>query len=80
LPPSTTPVLCLHTGDVTLDAEYSAVDAQMAFYIAVGTYTPTYQEFCAADCNADGLVTAGDAGIIFAAIFGQDHCAEPLLR
>lgn len=69
---------CIHNGDVNQDGSYSAGDAQMAFYIALGLYTPTFIEQCAADCNNDNDVTAGDAQIIFGAALGLDSCAEPL--
>ncbi len=65
--PSMTPTAppCLHHGNVIPDLLISSGDAQLAFYIAVDAYTPTYQEFCAADCDGDGDVTAGDAQTIF---------------
>jgi len=74
--PTPTP-LCPHTGDVIADGIISAGDAQRAFYIVVGLYTPNYIEECAADCNGDGVVSAGDAQQIFGAIFGGS-CADPL--
>lgn len=52
---------CLNTGDVNFDNILSFGDSQIAFMIAMGIYSPTEQEFCAADCNGDGNVTAGDA-------------------
>lgn len=69
---------CIHSGDVTGDAEISAADAQRAFLIAIGAYLPTQQELCAADCNGDGAVSAGDAQSIFAAAIGLGTCLDPL--
>ncbi len=48
----------------------SASDAQLAFYILMGTITPTEEERCAADCDSSGTVTAGDAQMIFMAALG----------
>ncbi len=67
---------CLHTGDVTLDGEVTAGDAQLAFSIALGSTSPSDTEFCAADCNGDGEVTAGDAQTIFALALGAGQCAD----
>ena len=75
--PTPTPGECLHTGDVTLDGEITAGDAQLAFLIALGAHTPTYDEECAADCNGDGEVTAGDAQAIFLTALGQPQCVDP---
>ena len=69
---------CVHHGDVSLDGNISAGDAQMAFSIVLGTYTPTYEQECAADCTGDGFVTAGDAQSIFYAVLGIGECADPL--
>jgi len=69
---------CDNTGDVTLDGELSAGDAQLAFLIALGTYTPNEDEECAADCNGDTEITAGDAQSIFMAALGTGSCADPL--
>jgi len=69
---------CIHHGDVNLNGEITAEDAQKAFMIALGAYTPTVEEACAADCNSDGSVTAGDAQGIFAAALGMGECADPL--
>ncbi len=70
-------VSCIHHGDVNLDGQVTAGDAQMAFNIALGLITPTFEEECAADCNADGTVTAGDAQQIFGVVFGGS-CTDPL--
>ena len=67
--PTATPA-CINDGDVNLDGTLTSQDAQQAFYIVMGTYTPTYEEECAADCNGDGNVSAGDAQQIFGVIFG----------
>ena len=69
---------CLHTGDANLDGAVTAGDAQRAFLIALGSYTPTYEEECAADCNADGSITAGDAQAIFLMALGSGTCVDPL--
>ena len=75
--PTPTPP-CEHTGDVNMDGEITADDAQLAFLIALGSISPTYDEFCAADCNGDGSVTAGDAQSIFGAVLGYDSCQDPI--
>ncbi len=69
---------CINHGDVNLSGDLTAEDAQLAFQIALGLLDPTPQEFCAADCNADLAVTAGDAQAIFGAVLGMGSCAEPL--
>ncbi len=76
--PTATPNECLNTGDVNADSELTAGDAQLAFQIALGTHTPTYQEECSADCNGDDEVTAGDAQGIFMAALGLGSCVDPL--
>lgn len=76
--PTSTPEECVHTGDVNLDASVTAGDAQTAFLIALGSYTPTWDEECRADCNGDGGVTAGDAQGIFLLALGGASCADPL--
>ncbi len=43
----------------------TAADAQMAFNIVLGTLTPTFEQECAADCDGNSSVTAGDAQMIF---------------
>ncbi|MCD4654086.1 hypothetical protein K8T06_09130 [bacterium] len=67
---------CLHHGDVNLDGSLTAEDAQLAFLIALGFYTPTFQENCAADCNNDSDVTAADAQLIFLASLGSGSCVD----
>jgi hypothetical protein len=69
---------CLHSGDVNQDGVISAADAQMAFMIALGSYTPTYEEECAADCNGDGVISAADAQQIFLTTLGAASCVDPL--
>ncbi|MBN1296947.1 dockerin type I repeat-containing protein [bacterium] len=77
--PTPTQGACIHDGDVTLDGEITAGDAQVTFLIALGSYTPTYEEECAADCNGDGEVTAGDAqGVFLVALGSSPSCADPL--
>lgn len=69
---------CYNHGDVTMDNALTASDAQLAFQIVLGTYTPTYEEECAADCNGDESVSAADAQAIFLAVLGMDSCIEAL--
>jgi len=69
---------CIRHGDVTLDGSISAGDAQLAFNIVLGLYSPTYEEECAADCNGDGNVTASDAQAIFYSVLGTGSCVDPL--
>jgi subtilisin family serine protease len=77
--PTPTPTQpCINNGDVNFDGVVTAGDSQQAFYIALGMYTPTYEEECAADCNGDSLVTAGDSQKIFFTALGQDSCVDPL--
>jgi V8-like Glu-specific endopeptidase len=74
----TPPDDCVHHGDVNLDGLITAADAQLAFFIVLGQYTPTYQQECAADCNGDGVITAADAQLIFLTVLGSGSCADPL--
>ena len=69
---------CLHTGDVSGDSHITAYDAQLAFYIVLEMITPTYEENCAADCNGNGSVTAGDVQAIFFSLFSMDSCVDSL--
>lgn len=69
---------CINDGDVTADGYVTAGDAQLAFLIALGSYTPSETEFCSADCNADEDVTAGDAQRIFMTALGTSSCVDPL--
>jgi hypothetical protein len=78
-PINTATPLCIHHGDVNFDGAWTAGDAQMAFSIVVGTYVPTTEEACAADCNNNGAVTAGDAQTIFGASLEQGECHDPLI-
>ncbi len=75
--PTATPE-CIHHGDVNFSGDLTAGDAQTAFNITMGLYSPTYAEECAADCNGDGSVTAGDAQAIFGAVLGLDSCVDPI--
>ncbi|MBN1296154.1 agmatine deiminase family protein [bacterium] len=76
--PTATPEPCIHNGDVNMTGEITAADAQLAFMIALGSYSPSYAENCAADCNGDGTVTAGDAQGIFQTALGIGTCVDPL--
>ncbi len=69
---------CLNHGDANLDGTITAADAQRAFYIVLGVYTPSEEELCAADCNGDDIVTAGDAQSIFQTVLGTGACVDPL--
>lgn len=69
---------CNNDGDVTLDDELTAGDAQLAFNIALGAYSPNQEEECAADCNGDSSVTAGDAQVIFQSVLGIANCLDPM--
>ena len=69
---------CIHHGDVNASGDITAGDAQLAFQIALGQYSPTVTEACAADCNDDGDITAGDAQAIFLAVLGTGSCVDPL--
>jgi len=73
-----TPGSCINHGDVNLNGEITAEDAQIAFQIALGVWTATPQEYCAADCNGNGEVTAADAQGVFAAALGAGECSDPL--
>lgn len=70
---------CLNHGDVNLDGQITAADAQLAFFIVLGQYSPTFEEDCAADCNSDGFVSAADAQAIFLVILLLTGCADPLV-
>ncbi len=74
--PTPEPPPCLNHGDVNLDGELTAADAQLAFQIVLGTFTPTYEQECAADCNGDGIVTATDAQLIFLTVLGTATCVD----
>ncbi len=67
---------CLHTGDVSLDGQITAMDAQWAFQIALSVFSPSTEAFCAADCNGNDSVTAGDAQGIFYAALGLGVCVD----
>lgn len=69
---------CIHSGDTNQDGKITAADAQLAFAIVLSTYTPTYEEACAADCNGDDKITANDAQNIFLVVLGQASCVDPL--
>jgi len=69
---------CINNGDVNFDGQATAGDAQTAFLIALGSISPSYKEFCAADCNGDEVVTAGDAQSIFLMALGSGACVDPI--
>jgi len=75
-PTPTTVPDCVNSGDVTLDGNITAGDAQLAFQIVMGAYMPSFEEQCAADCNGNGVVTAGDAQEIFMAALGMGMCED----
>lgn len=70
--------LCINNGDVNNDGLLSSVDAQLAFLIALGSYTPTYEEECAADCDGNDEISSADAQMIFRAGLGEESCVDPL--
>ncbi|MBN1295754.1 hypothetical protein JXA80_03175 [bacterium] len=69
---------CIHSGDANLDETITAADAQRAFMIVLGTYVPSAEEACAADCTGDDSVTAADAQGIFEVVLGYGACADPI--
>ncbi len=69
---------CINNGDVNQDGRITSADAQLAFLITLGHYTPTHKEECSADCNGDARVTSADAQLIFQAGLGTAFCADPL--
>ena len=75
--PTPTPS-CNNDGDCNQDDQITAADAQMAFMIALGSYSPSWLEECAADCNGDWQITAGDAQLVFMAALGSGACADPM--
>ncbi len=77
-PTPTAPPTCIHDGDVNMNGSITAGDAQLSFQIALGAYSPSETEFCAADCNGNSSVTAGDAQGIFAAALGLGSCVDPI--
>lgn len=67
---------CIHDGDANQDGNVTAGDAQLAFSIVLGAYSPTAEEECAADCSGDDTVTAADAQAIFLKVLGSGSCAD----
>ncbi len=67
---------CVNDGDVNDDGVLTAEDALMAFEFVLEREIPTYVEFCAADCNGDEELTAGDPQGIFLEIMGLGYCVE----
>jgi len=68
--PTATVIPCVHNGDANGDGQVTPGDAQLAFslYLACILYSPTREQYCAADfCGTgevapcDGSVTPGDA-------------------
>ena len=78
--PTPTVIPCFNHGDVDFNGSHTAGDAQLAFMIALGSYTPSFEEECAADCNGDESVTAGDAQQIFHKVFGLEDCVDEITR
>ena len=76
--PPTPTFYCLYNGDVDGNGSVTAGDAQLAFQIVLGVYTPNPQEECAADCNGSGTITAGDSQQIFGTALGLDSCVDPI--
>ncbi|HPQ40060.1 MAG TPA: dockerin type I repeat-containing protein [bacterium] len=74
--PSATP--CIHDGDANQDGSVTAGDAQLAFYMVLGLYIPSFEEACAADCNGDEEITSGDAQQIFMKALGTGACIDDL--
>lgn len=50
----------------------------IGFLIVLGIVTPTWEEACAADCNGDETVTAGDTQQIFLTALGSGNCVDPI--
>ncbi len=69
---------CPNHGDVNFSGDITAGDAQLTFEIAMGTYSPSFEEECAADCNSSGDITAGDAQAVFQAMLGMGQCEDPI--
>ena len=77
--PTNTPTpSCINNGDVNQDGLISSHDAQLVFLIALGSYTPTYEEECAADCDGNGEISSADAQRVFMAAIGSAACVDPL--
>lgn len=68
--PTWTPNDCINNGDVNQDIQITASDAQLAFQISLGSYTPTYQEECSADCDGNGRYRRRMRRKSFWAVFG----------
>jgi len=64
-------------GDVNRDGRITAEDAQLAFCAAIGACVLTPSQHCAADCNGDNIISAGDAQGIFSGIWVH-QCIDPL--
>lgn len=70
--------VCVRHGDVNFSGTITAEDAQIAFNIVLGSVTPTYDQWCAADCNGSNSITAADAQNIFYSVLGLGDCVDPL--
>ena len=66
------------TGDVDFNNQITSGDAQVTFFIVLGSVSPTYEEFCAADCDGSGEVTSADAQTVFLAALGSGSCLDPV--
>ncbi|MGB3976181.1 MAG: dockerin type I repeat-containing protein [bacterium] len=77
-PTSTPEPDCINDGDVNQDRRITSADAQLAFLIVLGQFSPTHKEECAADCNGDDRVTSEDAQLIFLTTLGSASCVHPL--
>lgn len=79
IPPTETPVPCVNDGDVNNDLEITIEDAQLAYMITLGIFTPTHEESCSADCNSDDSVTMADAQCMFMYYLGLPcACTDPI--
>ncbi len=79
--PTFTPEPCINDGDVNNDGEITSEDCQMTYMIVLGAYSPSYEEWCSADCMGDGQVTIGDAQCMHIFILGEDcECADAIAK
>lgn len=60
-------------GDIDDDGRITTHDALLCFWIALGMYEPTPEEFYRADVDQDGRVTTSDALWIFQEALGLPH-------
>ncbi len=66
--------LCAFDGDVSADGFVTAGDALLALQIALQSIPYTHRQRCSADCNGDGVVSAGDAQRVFYTAMSLDRC------